>query len=148
SGQGYEVRFEVPAGPIDAAWAERCAEAFHVAHEKEYGQRFDTAIEIVNVRVAGVGLVPPLDWPETAPAEGAPEPRSRGEVVFDVDGRPERLETPFYDRGDLGRGHVIEGPSVVVQYDSTTVVPPGLRAEIDRHGNIVVDCTLVRRSGE
>ena len=29
------------------------------------------------------------------------------------------------------------------QYDSTTVVPPGLAAEIDRFGNIVIDCTTV-----
>src|SRR6185437_6586201 len=34
----------------------------------------------------------------------------------------------------------LAGPAIVEQYDSTTVIPPGLAAEIDRHGNIVVDC--------
>ena len=150
AGQGYEVRFEVPAGAIAAGWADRCAESFHSAHEQEYGQRFDSAVEIVNIRVAGVGLVPPLEWPEAVPAQGSPVALSRRPVVFDVDGKPERLDTPFYERADLGYGHVLEGPAIVVQYDSTTVIPPGLRAEIDRHGNIVIDCTpaLGRRSGE
>ena len=38
-------------------------------------------------------------------------------------------------------GDRLAGPAIVEQYDTTTVIPPGLDAEIDRHGNIVVDCT-------
>src|SRR5206468_3223882 len=63
------------------------------------------------------------------------------EVVFDVGGRAERRLTPFYDRDRLRAGNRIEGPAIIEQYDSTTVVPPGLVAEIDRFGNILVDCT-------
>jgi 5-oxoprolinase (ATP-hydrolysing) len=140
-GQGYEVRFEVPAGPIGEEWAERTTEAFHLAHEREYGQRFAAEIDVVNVRVTGVGLVPELDWPEIEAGEGEPEPKFEREVVFAVDGRPQHLPTPFYDRAALRGGQTITGPAIIEQYDSTTVVPPGLTAEIDRHGNIVVDCS-------
>src|SRR5205085_5530687 len=69
------------------------------------------------------------------------EPTVEREVVFDVGGRPERLVTPFYDRERLPAGSKIAGPAVIEQYDSTTVVPPGLTAEIDRFGNIAIDCT-------
>ena len=140
-GQGYEVRFEVPGGPIDEGWTERTADAFHLAHEREYGQRFDAEIDVVNVRVTGVGLVPELAWPEIEAGSGEPEPKFEREVVFAVGGRPERLPTPFYDRADLRGGQTVAGPAIIEQYDSTTVVPPGLTAEIDRHGNIVVDCS-------
>ncbi|MEZ5101015.1 MAG: hydantoinase/oxoprolinase family protein [Thermoleophilia bacterium] len=78
TGQGYEVRFELPGGPIAGDWVERCAEAFHRAHEREYGQRFDSPVEIVNVRVTGVGLVPPLGWPEAAAGSGTPARPRRG----------------------------------------------------------------------
>jgi 5-oxoprolinase (ATP-hydrolysing) len=140
-GQGYEVRFQVPAGPIDSDWVERTQAAFHEAHEREYGQRFDAEIDIVNVRVKAVGLVPALDWPEIEKAEAPALPRAEHQVVFEVEGRPQALTTPFYDRGALRAGHEIPGPAVVEQYDSTTVVPPGLTAVVDRHGNIVIDCT-------
>ena len=87
-GQGYEVRFEVPAGPIDERWAERTIESFHLAHEREYGQRFDAEIDVVNIRVTGVGLVPELDWPEIEARAGEAEPKFEREVVFAVEGGP------------------------------------------------------------
>jgi 5-oxoprolinase (ATP-hydrolysing) len=153
AGQGYEVRFDVPAGRIDDRWAQELAERFHQAHEAEYGHRFDAQIEIVNVRVVGVGRVHELEPAELEAGDGNPS-RARTlerEVVFDVGGRPERIVAPFYERDLLLAGDRIAGPAVVEQYDSTTVIPPGLSAQIDRHGNIVVDCTTGarrRRAGD
>jgi 5-oxoprolinase (ATP-hydrolysing) len=63
------------------------------------------------------------------------------EVVFEVDGAIQRCQTPFYERERLLAGDRIAGPAIVEQYDSTTVIPPGLTAEIDRWGNIEIDCT-------
>ncbi|MGI9658547.1 MAG: hydantoinase/oxoprolinase family protein, partial [Gaiellaceae bacterium] len=140
-GQGYEVRCEVPSGVIDEDWMAATEESFHQAHEREYGQRFDSRIQIVNVRVTGVGLVPELDWPEVATTESAPSPKFEREVIFEVDGEPQTLATPFFDRDALGAGHEIAGPAIIEQYDSTTVMPPGVEATIDSHGNIVIDCT-------
>jgi 5-oxoprolinase (ATP-hydrolysing) len=144
AGQGYEVRFEAPAGAIDDEWVVKAAEGFHVAHEREYGHRFDAEIDIVNVRVAGVGLVPPLVWPEIERSDDPPAPKFEREVVFEIDGRPQSVSTPFYDRSGLTAGQSIMGPAIVEQYDSTTVILPGLAAEIDRQGNIIVDCTRAK----
>ena len=46
------------------------------------------------------------------------------------------LETPVLARADLAAGR--PGPLIVEEYDSTCVVPPGARAEIDAAGNIVI----------
>jgi 5-oxoprolinase (ATP-hydrolysing) len=143
AGQGYEVRFDVPAGTIGDGWVEELKEAFHRAHEAEYGHRFDAEIEIINIRIVGIGRIAELE-PATAAAGGGDTSAARvleREVVFDVDGRPERRATAFYDRALLRAGDRIEGPAILEQYDSTTVVPPGLVAEIDGFGNIVIDCT-------
>jgi 5-oxoprolinase (ATP-hydrolysing) len=141
AGQGYEVRCEAPAGPIDAAWAQALETAFHEAHEAEYGHRFDAAVEIVNIRVVGAGRIDDLEWSEVPAAESPVSSALTLErdVVFDVDGRPTRCMTGFYDRDKLRAGHRLEGPAIVEQYDSTTVIPPGMSAEIDRFGNIVID---------
>ena len=147
-GQGYEVRFDIPAGELDDGWADRLADAFHAAHEREYGHRFDAEVEIVNVRALGIGLIPELQWAELEAGDGDPARAKtvEREVVFDVEGRAERRATPFYDRALLRAGDRVEGPAIVEQYDSTTVIPPGFVAEIDRSGNIVIDCSGAQRA--
>ena len=146
AGQGYEVRFEVPSGAIDDAWVADLKEGFHAAHEREYGHRFDAEIEIVNIRVAGIGRIEELSWADIESGGGDPGAAKTVErqVIFDVGGRAEARLTPFFDRDRLHAGDQIAGPAIIEQYDSTTVVPPGLVAEIDRHGNIVIDCTVSR----
>jgi N-methylhydantoinase A/oxoprolinase/acetone carboxylase beta subunit/N-methylhydantoinase B/oxoprolinase/acetone carboxylase alpha subunit len=140
TGQGYEVRFDVPPGEIDDAWVEQLKDAFHRAHEREYGHRFDAEIEIVNVRAVGIGQIEELRWAEAEPGGGDPSAALTVEhdVVFEGGGA---RATPFYDRSRLRAGDRVEGPAIIEQYDSTTVVPPGLTAEIDRFGNILIDCT-------
>jgi 5-oxoprolinase (ATP-hydrolysing) len=147
-GQGYEVRFDVPAGEIDEGWVEEVAERFHRAHEAEYGHRFEAEIEIINIRVVAIGLIPELEPDRLRRGDGDP---SRAltlgrEVIFDLGGKPDRRVTRFYERERLLAGDRIVGPAVIEQYDTTTVVPPGLAAEIDAHGNIVIDCSV--RAGE
>ena len=55
-------------------------------------------------------------------------------VVFDeID---EAVEAPVFVRDALPAGATIEGPAVIDQLDSTTLVPPGIRAEVDEWLNI------------
>jgi 5-oxoprolinase (ATP-hydrolysing) len=142
-GQGYEVRFDVPTGEIDDAWVNELRQRFHRAHEAEYGHRFDTEVELVNIRTVAVGQIPELELDRLDRGNGDP---SRAltlerEVTFDVGGKPDPRATRFYERQLLLAGDRIEGPGVIEQYDTTTVVPPGLVAAIDDYGNIVIDCS-------
>jgi 5-oxoprolinase (ATP-hydrolysing) len=148
AGQGYEVRFDVPAGPIDDAWVEALAQRFHLAHRKEYGHQFDAAIEIINIRAVGIGRVDELRPASLEPGNGDPAAALTGthDVVFDVGGTAETHATPFYERESLRAGDRITGPAIVEQYDTTTVIPPGLLAEIDTYGNVVIDCTTRART--
>jgi N-methylhydantoinase A/oxoprolinase/acetone carboxylase beta subunit len=146
-GQGYELRVEVAAGPIDAAWIEKVRGDFHDIHEREYSRRFEESdIEIPNVRVRGIGLMPELRTPETEPGSESPDEalRHEGEAWFRVGGNLEAVSTRYYDRGALKAGNRLEGPAIVNQYDSTTVIPPGLSARIDRFGNIVIAISVLR----
>ncbi|MEV4900966.1 hydantoinase B/oxoprolinase family protein [Citricoccus sp. NPDC055426] len=149
-GQGYEIRFDVPEGPVDAAWLARAEEAFHEAHFEEYGHRFkDGTVEIINIRVEASGLMDELPTP--APAQGADLAEALLEtrkVVFDVDGKPTSVDTHFYDRDRMGVGTAFEGPAVIEQYDTTTVVPPGFSGVVDEAGNIVITCPSAVETAE
>ena len=60
----------------DDGWAETVAARFHDAHEREYSRRFeDSDIEIPNVRVRGIGLIPPFELPEAEKGDESPEAR-------------------------------------------------------------------------
>ena len=89
----------------------------------------------------GVGLPPALELPELDEGTEAPDAalRYEGEAWFRVDGKLDRVPTRYYDRESLQAGNRLSGPAIVNQYDSTTVVPPGLSAHIDRFGNIVIE---------
>jgi N-methylhydantoinase A/oxoprolinase/acetone carboxylase beta subunit len=140
-GQGYELRVDVEPGTVDDAWVERLRSSFHDIHEREYSRRFETSdIEIPNVRVRGIGLMPPLETPAAEHGTESPDAALRYErdAWFRVRGDLAQVPTRFYDRSALKAGNRIEGPAIVHQYDSTTVIPPGVSAHVDGFANIVI----------
>lgn len=143
-GQGYEIRFAVPDGEITDEWLKETERLFHEAHEAEYGHRFkESGVELVNIRIEAIGKVDDLTAPK-APAAGHSLEEAtitRRPVYFNNSkGKPEAFDTAFYDREKLGAGTTFEGPAIVEQYDSTTVVPPLFKGRIDDAGNMVIDC--------
>src|SRR4029077_6830237 len=107
----------------------------------EYSRRFEESdVEVPNLRVRGIGLQPKLRAPKAQQGPESPEAalRHEGEAWFRVRGSLEKVATRFYDRAALQAGNVLEGPAIVNQYDSTSVIPPGLSARVDRFGNIVI----------
>jgi N-methylhydantoinase A/oxoprolinase/acetone carboxylase beta subunit len=139
-GQGYELRVPVPAGDLDEAALAGIFEAFHRLHEAEYGHAFpSSAIEIVNVRVTGIGRMPKIDRPSVPHGRSLAEALARhGKCVFRTGGKLEALETAFYHRDRLPLEEAFAGPAIVLQMDSTTVVPPGWTAVADRNGNLIL----------
>ena len=141
-GQGYELRITIPPGSVDekslqAVWAD-----FHQQHIAEYGHHFpDIPIEVVNLRITGIGAMPPLTRPHfDNPCRNLDEARLKSaETYFRVDGDLEKLRTEFFERSRIPIGTAIVGPAVIFQKDSTTVLPPGSRAMVDGFGNILIN---------
>ncbi|MDH2312399.1 hydantoinase/oxoprolinase family protein [Methylobacterium brachiatum] len=136
-GQGFELRATMPEGPVTAENKRVIAESFHARHLLDYGYSYpDQDVEVITIRVIGSAAVRPLAIPEIAAAEGTDPDDALMFVrrtTFD-DGRT--LETPRYDRRKLLAGHRIEGPALLIQHDSNTLVPPGYVAEVLDHGNL------------
>ncbi|MEZ5102427.1 MAG: hydantoinase B/oxoprolinase family protein [Thermoleophilia bacterium] len=144
-GQGYELRVPFPAGPVTAASLARIVAAYHEAHDREYGGRFDDMdVELVNVHVVGVAAGERLAWAELPEGGASPDAAllGSGPLVVDEGGRPLTVEARHYDRALLLAGNVVDGPALVVQEDSTTFLPPGFSARVSRSGNLVVSVPL------
>ena len=108
-------------------------EAFHAEHERTYSRRLDGAITWSTSARSRVGRRPPVRWPPLAPGDGDPPARRQvheQEVVYVVAGAPAPPHK-FYDRALLRAGDRITGAAIVEQFDSTTVINPGVPCTVD-----------------
>jgi N-methylhydantoinase A len=138
-GQGFELRVDVPDGPFTAATATEVARRFFATHRTEYGHAFDDQpVQVVTLRVIGTSSSDTLRLPalekggRNNPSEAALYARP---TTFD-DGQT--IQTPRFDRMKLKAGDTVTGPAVIVQQNSTTIVPPGFVAQVMRLGDLVI----------
>ncbi|MBO0736387.1 MAG: hydantoinase/oxoprolinase family protein [Alphaproteobacteria bacterium] len=139
-GQGYELRVPFPAASLDKAALTAVCERFESLHRAEYGHVFpDSPIEIVNIRVTGIGRMAKIAAPRSAEDGSlAAALLKTAPCAFRLGDRLETLATPFYRREALPRDEPVSGPAIVLQTDSTTVVPPGITLRADRGGNLIL----------
>jgi len=141
AGQGYENPVplsELPTGAEDIA---RIRADFDRIHEQCHGHAAPgQPVEIVNYRVEAYGRVPQVDLATVEQATGPVEDA----VVATRDAYfSEVADAPFpvkvYQRELLRAGHRFDGPALVDQYDSTTVICPGQTVTVDPLGNLIVE---------
>ncbi len=125
----------IPAGsPVTSL--EPAVNTFHAEHERVHNFRRDGApVEIYRLNLRAIGSVEKAQLPRY-PLDGAQPARERERRMVFFDQGEEAIETPVYNRPDLPAGAEFEGPAVIEQLDSTTVVPPGVTAAIDEWLNI------------
>ncbi len=139
-GQGYELKIPILAGELTELSLVEIWRLFHEAHKREYGHAFaQNSIEIVNVRVTGVGAMPKIANLKAPEGGSFAAARTRvGQCVFRIDGVLKSFETTFYRRALLPIGKIFPGPAIVLQMDSTTVIPPRWSAINDAAGNLIL----------
>jgi N-methylhydantoinase A len=136
AGQAYEINIPLDSLRPDGATLSRAIRDFHLAHKTRYGHSLgDDLVDLVNVRLTGLGATPKPVLGGRAAARGQAEPRSHRRVVS-VGG--EASKVPIFQRADLLPGQTVATPSVIQQLDSTTYLPFG-EARVDATGAIVVD---------
>lgn len=127
-GQAYELTV-----PFDETGLKR----FHDAHLKRYGYAVaDRPVEIVNLRVQARGVMEKT-VPETLAKAQSTDINHAviglSAAIFDH----REWTTSIVNREKLAWGHAVTGPAIVVEYSSTTVIPPGFTARVDRYGNLL-----------
>ncbi|MBV6521797.1 MAG: Acetophenone carboxylase gamma subunit [Gemmatimonadaceae bacterium] len=139
-GQGFELTVPLAAGTLTSDAIGEARRAFDEVYARRYGCAHpDKPVEATTWKVTAHGDSRPLRLPEIASApngEPARSARSR-EAYFPESGG--YVETPVYDREALLANHLIRGPAIIEERESTTVIPPGMAAVIDRHGTARVE---------
>lgn len=136
SGQGLVLTIDTSTEELRQRGFAGLAERFDALHEQLFTFSLDAEKEFVNLRSVVQGPPANLAAQRLPSASGD----VRDAVVADhriyVDGR--HHEAKIYERARLGAGQVIPGPAVVTEMDSTTLILPGHRAEVDAVGNLLI----------
>lgn len=137
-GQEHTVKVQVPNGEWQAETFAEIVERFHQLHEKTYTFRLEqTETEIVSLHVTAFGKVQKptlkkLEITDIPLSEAIIESRP---VFFEGKGW---VTTHVYDRHKLSPGASFEGPAIVEERSSSTVMHPGQSLTVDEYGNLII----------
>lgn len=115
-------------------------EAFVEAMKAAYGYSLPPGyvpVELVNLRVIAMGIIPKPDLAEITRKGTLKDARKPPRKVWFKD--VGFVETQIYERDRLPVGARFEGPAIIEQPDTTTVMPPRTRCQVDRYGNLVIN---------
>ena len=136
-GQFHHINVPVPATRVTAKMLSSVERLFHEEHSRLYSyQASAEPTEIVFLRVRGVGEVnrPHRERLQEGPAEAA----LVGTRAVYFREAADRLASRVYNRAFLGARATIEGPAVIEEATSTTLVPPGFHTTVDDLGNLIL----------
>lgn len=139
-GQGFELTVPCPAGKIDTNAIELLRKAFEDAHQLAYGYiATNEPVQVTTLRVSAAGRIRKAEF------RAQPEAVTKAEDAIDGTREvwiPESggfTACPLYDREKLGPGHAVDGPAIINQMDSTTLVLPGQTARVDSYLNLIIE---------
>ncbi|QHZ48667.1 MULTISPECIES: hydantoinase/oxoprolinase family protein [unclassified Bacillus (in: firmicutes)] len=136
-GQAFEIEVPVSRTCIEEKNMREIADSFHQVYQRKYGHSDKKAsIELMNIRVRLIGKTPkpPIkESGQTAQPEAAPA--SRRQVML----KGGAYQAAVYNRSDLSCGQRIEGPAIIEQDDTTTLILPNWSGAIDHAGNLIIE---------
>jgi N-methylhydantoinase A len=136
-GQGHEIAVALPDRALAASDAAGLREAFEAEYRRLFARHIPNAIiEIMSWSVLVTTTAPPPAILAGAPAKGAAKP-SATRRVYDSAAR-RWAEAPVFARGDLQPGMILDGPAIVVEDGTSTVVTAKFKVAVDRGGALVL----------
>ncbi len=131
--QNYELNVKLPGFKIKKEDVSRIRDEFDEIHEQSYGHSAPgEPIQAVNIRLRAVIKLPKPRLPELEKSNHAPEASGKRNVRFGK----KWIETAVYERDQLRSGQKIDGPAVIEERESTTLVGPGWCLELDKWGHL------------
>jgi N-methylhydantoinase A len=133
-GQNYELEVAIDFDEFTAPNTARMWQGFHDLHAARFG--FNIPNETIEVITLKTTIVSVTDKPafDPLPVGAAPAPLASRRVVFDVGA----LETPVYRRSDLCAGARIDGPALIEEPTSVTVLRPEHRLHVTPNGHLII----------
>ncbi|MGD2295751.1 MAG: hydantoinase/oxoprolinase family protein [Candidatus Aminicenantes bacterium] len=130
-GQSYEITLPLTDD------GQSIESAFHRAHQKMYSYHHpDRPVEIVNIRIKAVGTTKKIRFRRYPLQNTEPFGAQFGnqEIIY----ARKKHQAPLYKRSQLQPKNRIEGPALIVDLESTTLLPPGWNLDVDRFFNLII----------
>lgn len=136
-----DIRYFGQSYELDAPYSPDYLDLFQKIHELTYGYAFpNKPIEIVNLRVKVIGLVPPICLPQIILSqENEVSPFVGYTRVVMKDGR---ASIPMYIYDHLQPDTIIDGPALIVSSDTTILVDKKDSVSVDKYQNLLIDIHL------
>jgi N-methylhydantoinase A len=134
SGQAFEVPMTVTAADLISGGLAALTQRFDDEHRRLFTFNMDTEHELVNLRATAMGGVVELPARELPKGDGDPSQAKIRDHTLWMDGAAQ--PAVIYDRTRLDAGDIIQGPDIVVEMDSTTLIETRHQGLVDVHGNI------------
>jgi N-methylhydantoinase A len=134
--QSFELMVPLPAEPVARGTLAMIASTFHDKHRQTYGHdNRAEPVQIVAVRVAAIGTIPPLIVRDVTAPVGSDPIKGKRRLWFRASGP---VDAAIYDRRRMPTGCAVAGPAVIEALESTILVPPGWRATMNEDGFVVL----------
>lgn len=136
-GQGHEIRIDLPAGPLGAEHLLAVRETFEGVYRSLFGRTGpNVALEAVSWRVIASGPRPSVKLSSWSPRGGSSALKGQRLAYFPE--WQEHRRVNVYDRYVLAPGTALNGPAIIEERESTTVVGPEARFEVDAARNLII----------
>ena len=146
AGQGNEITVWLGEGLVWPATDDAIAVDFEREYQRIYGMAIpDVGIEIVTWRLAVTAAAAPFEPGSSAETASSADPKGYRPMRFARGA--EAVTAPVYRRDSLGVGAVIDGPAVIEERETTSVIRPGWRAIVAKDGSVIAE-RLVPTEGE
>ncbi|KAI9735145.1 MAG: hypothetical protein M1834_001733 [Cirrosporium novae-zelandiae] len=137
-GQAIIVSVNIDASEFKAKGLRYIQKLFEDEHKRLFTYSLSSDVEIMNLRIVAEEVKPDLTIKklEVATSPVVPESAITGRTTLVY--AAQEFDSPIYNRLSLKYGHLVEGPCVVTEMDSNTVILPGYKAEVDAVGNLLI----------
>jgi N-methylhydantoinase A len=139
-GQGHEVRVPVPPAALNGGGANALRNAFETVYQALYGRTIPGLdVEAVSwtLSLAEQRSLPARDEPSAA----LPTPASQGRRALLDPCTGKHVDAKVYARDLLRPGAAVPGPAMITEAETSTLVPSGFVAALNRAGHIVIERT-------
>ncbi|MGO4396235.1 hydantoinase/oxoprolinase family protein [Variovorax sp. M-6] len=139
-GQGHELVIELPDRALQSGDAQALHQLFEQAYRRHFGRTIDgNDVEFLNWTV----VITAERRADAAAQHAPPSPQTfqavaKGQRVLFDSGLGREVPAQLYERADLLPGATFDGPALISEAQTTTVVPAGFRVTVDTHANLIL----------
>ncbi len=137
AGQAFEVTLSITPEMFSGEGLTKLGQSFDAEHERMFTFRMDTDYELVNVRATALGKAANVAAEEIETGNGDPSGARVRDHKLWYEGK--EYDAVIYDRARLRAGDTVMGPAIITEMDSTTVLLPDHKAEVDKFGVILIN---------